>query len=106
MEIKYNDVVVTRVKDPMANLDTLWKASLLFGFNRPAWGGLMQHVLTGDLKGKSSVVFLPMINMSSSDATCIYLTFKFISVHAQRHAISATSVTIDLHVGSTRLPIE
>lgn len=30
-EIKYNDVVVARALDPMANLDILWKTSLLFG---------------------------------------------------------------------------
>ena len=95
MDIIYNDVAIARVVDPLANLDVLWKASLLFGCSRPAWGGLMQHVLQGNHKGKSSVVFLPMIDMSASDATCIYSTLKFIVEHAKRHNIATPAVTFD-----------
>ena len=37
VEIKYNTVVVARAEDPTANLNILWKTSLLFGTTRPAW---------------------------------------------------------------------
>ena len=40
-EIKYNDVVVASALDPTANLDVLWKTSLLFDTMRPAWAGMM-----------------------------------------------------------------
>jgi len=48
LEIKYNDIVVKKVLDPTANLDILWKCSLLFGITRPAWAGMMQAVHQGN----------------------------------------------------------
>lgn len=41
VEIKYNSIVIKEVQDPTANLDILWKTSLLFGLSRPAWSGMM-----------------------------------------------------------------
>ena len=56
-EIKYNDIVVARALDPTANLDVLWKTSLLFNTMRPAWAGMMQVIHQGNHKGKSSITY-------------------------------------------------
>ena len=48
----------------------------------------MQFVHHGEYPGKSSVTFLPMINMNPSDATCVYSTLKFITNHAIQHNIT------------------
>ena len=88
IEIKYNDIVIQKALDPTANLDILWKTSLLFGFFRPAWSGMMHYVHRGNHPGQSSVTFLPMIDMSSSDPTCIFSTLKFVTEHARKHNVT------------------
>ena len=35
--------------------------------------------------GKSSVMFLPIIDMNPSDPTCVYSTLHYISKHAEKH---------------------
>ena len=77
VDITYNDVTLKRVSDPTANLDVLWKTSLLFDSNWPSWSGTMQLVLCVEHPGKFCVIFLPMIDMSSTDVTCIYFTLKY-----------------------------
>ena len=94
IEIKYNNIVIKKARDPTANLDILWKTSLLFGLSRPAWSGMMQLSHCGIHPGQSSVTFLPMIDMSSSNPTCIFSTLKFASEHARRHSVTPI-VTFD-----------
>lgn len=74
-------------EDPTANLDILWKSSVLFGSPRPAWSGMMQLVHKGKHPGKSSVMFLPMINMNQSDITCVYSTLRYVQDHAHRYNV-------------------
>ncbi|XP_006825118.1 protection of telomeres protein 1-like [Saccoglossus kowalevskii] len=54
-EVKYKDTVSKTAEDPTANLEIIWKTSLLFGPSRPAWSGMMQFVHHGNHPGKSSV---------------------------------------------------
>ena len=61
----------------------------------PAWAGMMQVIHQGNHKGKSSITFLPMIDMNPSDVTCFSSTLKFVSEHAQRHNIANPIVTFD-----------
>ena len=49
---------------------------------------MMQKSHQGVHPGKSSVMFLPMIDMSASDVTCIYSTLEFISSHARRYNVT------------------
>lgn len=70
------------------NLDILWKTSILFRAPRPAWSGMMQLIHKGDHPGKSSVMFLPMIDMNPGDSTCIYSTLTYICDHAKRHNVT------------------
>ena len=90
----YGDVPIMKANDPTANLDVLWKTSLLFNRPRPAWFGMMQQLHRGVQPSKSSVLFLPMIDLSSSDTTCIYSTLNYITQHSDRHGIP-TIVTFD-----------
>ena len=92
--IMYEKLCTMKAQDPTANLDMLWKISILFGSSRPSWSGMMQFVQKGDHPGKSSIMFLPMIDMNPSDSTCIYSTLKFIADHARRHSAKPV-VTFD-----------
>ena len=49
---------------------------------------MMQYVHRGNRPGQSSVTFLPMIDMSSSDPTCIFSTLKFVTEHARKHNVT------------------
>ena len=92
LNIVYNDVLSITVQDPTANLDLLWKTSL---HPNPAWSGLMQAVHEGNHTGKSSVLFLPMIDMTPSDVTCVMSTLNFVSHHAKSHDILTPIITFD-----------
>jgi len=56
----------------------------MLGSPRP---GTMQLVHQGNHSGKSSVMFLPMIDMNPNDVSCIYSTLKYIQSHAFRHVV-------------------
>ena len=86
--VTYRKLHDMKASDPTARLDILWKTSIMFGAPRPAWSGMMQFVHRGNHPGKSSVMFLPMIDMNPSDVTCVYSTLKYIQDHAQRHDVS------------------
>ena len=57
--------------DPTANLNVIWKTSILFGKPRPSWAGTMQKVHKGSHPGVPSIVYLPMIDMNPSHPICI-----------------------------------
>ncbi len=81
-------------QDPIENLDILWKSSLLLRSPRPSWSGMMQFVHHGDHPGKSTVIFLPIIDMNPSDTTCIYSTLSFVSENAKCHSVTPV-ITFD-----------
>lgn len=69
-------------------VDILWEVSLCFRQDAPNWQGMMSIIHRGcEHPGKSSVTFLPMIDMSPSDPTCILSTLTFICNLAARHSI-------------------
>ncbi|CAG2208600.1 unnamed protein product [Mytilus edulis] len=67
----------------MVNL--LWKVSWPLRSPMPGWSGYMQMVQEGTYPGKSSFIFLPMIDLNPSDLSCIYSTLKFICKEAHRY---------------------
>lgn len=84
--LHFKELKDLQLKDPTANLDLLWKLSQpLLKSPRPAWSGMMQVTCNGPYPGKSSVFFLPMIDMDASDMTCIYSTLHFIAEQAERY---------------------
>ena len=40
-------------------------------------------VQDGNYPGQSSVVFLPMLDLSQSDMLCVYSTLHYVAVHAR-----------------------
>ena len=84
--LHYQELQSITVRDSTANLDLLWKLTQpLLQSPRPAWNGMMQLSCKGTYPGKSSVHFLPMIDMDPTDMTCIYSTLSFISDQASRY---------------------
>ena len=82
----YQELQSITARDSTANLDLLWKLTQpLLQSPRPAWNGMMQLSCKGTYPGKSSVHFLPMIDMDPTDMTCIYSTLSFISDQASRY---------------------
>ena len=58
---------------------------MLFGKSVPSLAGVMQTVHRGSHPGKATIRFLPMIDMSSSDPSCIYSTLLFVADHAKKY---------------------
>ena len=83
--ITYKMVLLDKAPDPSADFDILWKSSILFGQPRPSWSGTMQVVHRGNHPPKSSIMFLPMINMDPNNETCIYSTLSYVTEHAMKH---------------------
>jgi len=67
-------------------IDVLWEVSLRFKQTTPNWNGMM-HMLHKDCDhpGKSSIVFLPIIDMYSGDKSCIYSTLEYMCNIADKH---------------------
>lgn len=51
----------------------------------PSWSGLMHMVMKGRYPGKSTVTYLPMIDLNPSDMTCVYSTLQYVSKLAYQH---------------------
>ena len=60
-------------------INILWEISLCFKPPAPCWQGVM-HLINRQSKhtGKSSIFFLPMIDLYPGDKTCILSTLEFI----------------------------
>ena len=79
----YKDWTDIDIEDDTAMLDALWKISYPLHTPRPAWSGYMQMVSQGVHPGKSSIHFLPMIDLSPSDLNCVYSTLYFVCSQAK-----------------------
>jgi len=86
--MKYCRLPIIKIEDKTSGTDSLWKAYLSLCTKRPSWSGFMQMVQQGTHPGKSSVLFLPMIDMNPSDYTCINSTLHFICEHASRYSVT------------------
>ncbi|RUM44709.1 MAG: hypothetical protein DSY80_04100 [Desulfocapsa sp.] len=86
--LTYLPLVLKPAEDLTAQLDVLWKTSLLLHSPRPAWSGMMQMLHHGEYPGQSSIMFLPMIDLDTSDPSCIYSTLKFVSYHAMQYNVT------------------
>ena len=76
-------------------IDIFWELAFCFDCDTPNWQGMMNIIHSGtEHPGKSSVTFLPMIDMYPGDPTCILSTLTYICDLAARHSISPI-VTFD-----------
>jgi len=71
-----------------------WKTSLLFKCIQPQSSGMIQLLHKGVFPGKSSMMFLPLLNMEPTNNTCIYSTLRYAVDHASRHEVDPV-VTFD-----------
>lgn len=94
LPLTYKELKAMEVVDPTAHLDILWETSFFTRPTRPAWSGLMQTVHHGAYPGKSTVLFLPMIDMNASDMTCIFSTLHFVCKQAKSYGVTPV-ITFD-----------
>ena len=66
-----------------------------FKKQQPNWSGFMQKHLNGDYSGKATVTFLLIINLNSSDESCIYSTLLFVEQQARQLNIPTPCITFD-----------
>ena len=76
-------------------LDMLWCVSLHFPKLRPQWSGCMQMIHSRmHHPGVSSDIFLPIIDLTPTDPTCVRSTLEYMCDHASRHGVTPV-VTFD-----------
>ncbi len=76
--LKFKLLPEIKVDDEDFMIDMLWKISFPIIPKRPGWSGYMQMIHKGDHPGVASTVFLPMIDLNSSDLSCIFSTLQFV----------------------------
>lgn len=76
-------------------LDLLWNMGYFFKLEQPQWSGFMQKHVTGNHPGKSTFSFLPIINLSPSDKSCIFSTLLFVKSQAKQIDIPNSCLTFD-----------
>ena len=87
--LTFKELKAMEISDPTCQVDLLWDISLLLGCKRPAWSGMMQTIhKEGNHPGKSSVLFLPMIDMDPSNLTCISSTLWYVCDLAKRYGVN------------------
>ena len=62
---------------------------------RPNWSGFMQSVSEGTHPLPSETLFLPIIDLKSTDESCIYSTLTFIQEQASRLNLVTPCITFD-----------
>ena len=81
------------------NMDLVWQAAWFFTSKenpRPNWSGFMQYTTQASSSvEKSFVQFLPIIDLNSSDETCIFSTLHFTMKQAQKLGIPCACITFD-----------
>ena len=67
------------------DIDILWELSSIYKKAVPSWQVLMYTIhQANEHPGKSTVIYLPMIDMYPGDKTCILLTLEFLSNLAKK----------------------
>lgn len=93
--IKYTNVRAMPQDIENAKLDILWHISMHISQPRPLWSGYMQLLHSGmSNPGKSTQLFLPMIDLTPSDPTCVRSTLEYMCDIAVQHKVTPI-VTFD-----------
>ena len=94
-KIVYQNVQVFQHDMFNDNLDILWSVAFHLEQQPPMWSGFMQ-MLHNSLPhpGKSSDIFLPMIDLTPSDPTCVRSTLEYVVDHAS-HYNTTPVITFD-----------
>ena len=78
--------------------DDIWHCIAAFDDlspSRPSWSGFMQSLSTDRDVCKSEPLFLPLIDLKSTDETCIYSTLSFVQDQAKKLNIITPCITFD-----------
>ena len=92
--VKYEDIGVKIINDDMAHLNLLSLLPEFLHIPRVGWLGTMQAAMVGNHPGKSSIVFLLMIDLSASDDSCINSTLSYLSSQASKQGCTPV-ITFD-----------
>ena len=94
LPLTFKELTAMEKLDPTADVDLLWDISLVLYSRRPAWSGLMQSIHQGAHPGRSSVLFLPMIDLDPNNMTCIFSTLNYVCDQAKVYNVTPV-VTFD-----------
>ena len=84
------------VLPPDTTLDLLWHTFFFTADNlRPSWSGYMANVCSGDYPRKSTVTFLPIIDLDPSDMSCVYSTLLFVIDQSKQLRMEVPVLTFD-----------
>ena len=84
--IKYNIVEVFQRDIQHEKLDVMWTVAFHLQKQMPMWSGYMQMLHRNiPHPGRSSDIFLPMIDLTPSDPTCVRSTLEYFVDHASRY---------------------
>ena len=79
--------------------DLLWHCGSIFNVSRelrPNWFGFMQSTCSYvQTFSKSKIDFLPIIDLKSTDESCIYSTLMFVVDQAKKQKVRSASITFD-----------
>ena len=93
--LKYSTIRPLEEDIENTKLDILWQVSMHVSQPRPLWSGYMQ-VLHHELRnpGKSTQLFLPMIDLPPSSSTCVRSTLEYLCDVADKQGV-APIITFD-----------
>ena len=94
LPLSFKELTVMEDTDLTADSDLLCDISLLLHSRRPAWSGMMQIVHQGVHPGKSSILFLPMIDLDPSNMSCIFSTLNYLCDQAKKFNVTPV-ITFD-----------
>ena len=81
----FQDIRCNVALDNTKTLGNLWQCVWLATPMKPLWNGYMKASHDGPCPGKTAIHFEPVIDMPSSDYSCIYSTMSFVSDLAQKY---------------------
>ena len=84
------------------NRDFFWESSFFFReHTRSNWSGFMIQYSAGNYPGKSNVIFLPIVDLSLSDPSCIFTTLEFVIDQAKSLNVETPVIIFDQPLGIT-----
>ncbi len=94
LSLSFQGLTVMKNTDLTADIDLLCDISLLFHSKRPTWSGVMQSIHRGVHPGKSSILFLPMIDLDPNNVSCIFSTLNYLCDQAKKYSVTPV-ITFD-----------
>jgi hypothetical protein len=88
-EIKFRHLKEVSGDAEEEDLEFILKIARSLRVELPGWSGTMQMIQQGSHYGESTILFMPMIDMNSSDLSCIYSTLHFVAKQSRNHGTSA-----------------